>query len=383
MIIHKLNITDVRNLKSVSFQPSSSINLFFGLNGSGKTSLLEAVHVLGLGRSFRTTRIKPVVRTGSEKYTIFGLVESSQQSAPLSVGVSRDLHDDASLIRIAGESVKSSSELARLIPIQVINPDTFKLLEGSPGLRRGFVDWGVFHVKHNDFFPAWKNMQKALKQRNSLLRHGRIAESELSAWDHEFIQAAMLVDELRQHYIEQLLPYFYRMLEALCNLDDIKISYYRGWDKEQPLDAVLKNGLARDIQSGYTHAGPQRADLRVRAGKYNALDTLSRGQIKLVVCALKLAQGCLLSEMTGNNCIFLVDDLTSELDTPHRKALCHLLQQMNSQVFITCVEKDSLTDFWLPDVECKMFHVKQGQIELIENPVRVIRQANSLEIEHE
>ena len=383
MTIHKLNITDVRNLTSVSFRPSSSINIFYGLNGSGKTSILEAIHILGLARSFRTTRIKPVVQTGSEKYTVFGLIDDLQKSTLLPVGISRGLSDEGAQIRIAGESIKSSSELARLIPIQVINPDTFKLLEGAPGLRRNFIDWGVFHVKHKEFFPVWKNMQKALKQRNSFLRHGRISESELSVWNHEFSKSAALVDQLRGDYIEQLLPYFYRILGVLCDLDGIKISYYRGWDKDRSLDDILQKGLNRDLLSGYTHSGPQRADLRVRTEKANAIDTLSRGQLKLVVCALKLAQGCLLSETTDNKCIFLVDDLPSELDALHRRALCHLLQQMDSQVFITCVDQDSLTDCWLPEVECKMFHVKQGQIELIENPVRAIRQAKSLEIEHE
>ena len=366
MLIHKLNITDVRNLKSVSIQPSPFINIFSGLNGSGKTSLLESIHILGLGRSFRTARINPIIRSGAEKYTIFGLFESLSTARHYPVGVSRGINDDVSEIKVLGEKVKSSSDLAKLIPIQVINPETFKLLEGSPRLRRSFLDWGLFHVKHEYFFPVWKKLQKVLKQRNSLLRHGIINEPELAVWTREFTKAAMLVDEMRQEYIEQLLPYFYEMLSMFSSLENISISYYRGWDKDQTLDAVLKKGLQRDIQSGYTQAGPQRADIRVRVRKHNALDILSRGQIKLVVCALKLAQSLLLSKATSNRCVFLVDDLASELDRHHREALCGLLQQMKSQVFITCIEQNLLTDYWLPDTDCKMFHVEQGQIELIE-----------------
>ncbi len=385
MAIDKLTVSDVRNLENISIQPSPEINVFCGLNGSGKTSILEAIHLLGLARSFRTTRTKPVIRSGRDKCTVFGLIRSGVNNHNLlPVGISRGLNEENALIRVSGKTVSTSSELARLIPIQIINPDTFKLLEGSPALRRNFIDWGVFHVKHTEFLPAWKRMQKALKQRNSLIRHGRISDSELSVWNQELNKSACLVDKLRADYIGLLLPYFYEILESISGLEGIEISYYRGWDKEKSLCDVLESGLSRDIQSGYTHAGPQRADLKVRYSKSSAVDTLSRGQLKLVVCALKLAQGYLLSEVTGNKCIFLIDDLPSELDALHRKALCHLLQQMRCQVFITCVDKELLTDCWLPDVDCKMFHVKQGQVELInENPGRAIRQAKSLEIVHE
>ncbi|WP_263081432.1 DNA replication/repair protein RecF [Endozoicomonas sp. Mp262] len=381
MTIRQLTISDLRNLTSVSIKPSSEINIFYGLNGSGKTSILEAIHILGLARSFRTPKVKSVVQTGKDKYTIFGLMKDLHRQIP--VGVSRSIHEDSIQIRISGNAIRSSAELAALLPLQIINPDTFKLLEGSPGLRRNFLDWGVFHVKHKDFLPVWKHMQMALKQRNSLIRHGRISGSELSIWTQAFSKYACQVDQLRQAYVEQLLPYFSKVLQELCKLDGIKINYYRGWDKDRDLDEVLEAGLSRDIQSGYTFYGPQRADLRVRIGNSNATEILSRGQLKLVVCALKLAQGYLLSEATDQKSIFLVDDLSSELDIPHRMALCHLLQKIESQVFITCVEKNALADCWLPETHYKMFHVKQGQVELVENPGRAGRQAKSLEIEHD
>ena len=381
-MIQKLAIQGVRNLTSVSIEPSPSINVLYGLNGSGKTSVLEAVHLLGLARSFRSNKIKPVINDQEEKCTVFGrLLLDNGNSMPL--GVSRNIQEEAFRIRFAGENLRSTSELARLLPMQVINPDTFRLLEGSPKSRRHFMDWGVFHVKHQDFFPLWQRTQKALKQRNSLLRHGRIKSSELSVWDQEFIRAAHIVDELRDEYIQRLIPVFHRVLSQLTDLPEISISYSRGWDKDRSLLEVLQAGLKRDLQTGYTYAGPQRADLKVKLGKVNAIDILSRGQLKLVVCALKLAQGFLYTELSGKQCMFLVDDLPSELDSPHRHALCRLFQEMKCQTFITCVEKTVLENYWLPGVEVKVFHVKQGQIQLIEDPGQEIRQAESLEIEHE
>ncbi|MBO9493717.1 DNA replication/repair protein RecF [Thalassotalea sp. G20_0] len=383
-MIQQLAITDIRNLSSVSLTPSSSVNVLYGLNGSGKTSVLEAIHLLGVARSFRTSRIKPVINRDAEVCTVFGRIGVPSGTIP--VGVSRNLRDETLQIRVSGENLKSTSELARLLPLQVINPDTFRLLEGSPKLRRNFIDWGVFHVKHHDFFPLWKRMQKALKQRNSLLRHGRINGSELTSWNIEFAKAANAIDVLRGDYIQKLTPVFNEVLSELADLDNLSIQYYRGWDRERELHEVLSSGLARDVQSGYTHAGPQRADLRIRMGKGSAVDILSRGQLKLVVCALKLAQGFLYKELQDKQCIFLVDDLPSELDTPNRQKLCRLFQKMNCQTFITCVEKEALEHCWLPETEVKMFHVKHGQVTVTshENPgQQSIRRAESLEIEHE
>ena len=380
MSIHKLMIKDVRNLASITLNPSPSINILYGLNGSGKTSILEAVHLLGLARSFRSTRIKPVIRAGNNKCTVFAQVESGKGRV-LPVGVARDIEEDNFQIRVAGESLKSTSELAQLLPLQIINPDTFQLLEGTPKQRRQFLDWGVFHVKHRDFLVSWKRAQKALKQRNSLLRHGKITgsslASQLSSWDQELVRSAEHVDQLRLEYFKQLLPVFMEVLSELTPLDDISLHYHRGWDKDRSLADILREGVNRDIQSGYTHSGPQRADIRVRMGGSNAVDILSRGQLKLVVCALKLAQGYLFSKLSGKKCVFLVDDLPSELDRPHRKAMCRILQNMKSQVFITCVESNALADCWLPEVDLKVFHVKQGTVNLESG--REIRQTESLE----
>ena len=381
-MIQQLTITAIRNLAPVTLQLSPAVNVLYGLNGSGKTSVLEAIHILGVARSFRTSRIKPVINRDARECTVFGRIGTNSQVIP--VGVSRNAQEETRQIRVSGESLKSTAELARLLPLQVINPDTFSLLEGSPKLRRNFIDWGVFHVKHQDFFPLWKRMQKALKQRNSLLRHGRINDFELTSWNLEFEKAATVIDQLRDEYIQKLTPVFNRVLSELSDLNNLTIQYYRGWDRDRSLQEVLTSALERDMRSGYTHAGPQRADLRIRVGKGSAVDILSRGQLKLVVCALKLAQGFLYQEMQNKQCIFLVDDLPSELDIHNRQKLCQLFQTMKCQTFITCVDKGALANCWLPDTDVKMFHVKHGQITVDEHPdQQSICWAESLEIEHE
>jgi len=359
MSLSRVSVTAVRNLHPVTLLPSPRINLLFGANGSGKTSVLEAIHLLALARSFRSTRLQPVIQYEQAACTVFGqvMLDSERQC---SVGVSRQ-RDGEFLIRIDGENARSAAQLAEVLPLQLINPDSFRLLEGAPKVRRQFLDWGVFHVEPR-FLPVWQRLQKALKQRNSLLRRGTLDAVSVAAWDRELTAASGQIDEFRRAYILSLKPVFERILAELVDLPGLTLSYYRGWDKDRELSEVLAASLLRDRQLGHTHSGPQRADLRLRLGNHNAAEILSRGQQKLVVCALRIAQGHLLSQVRLNQCVYLVDDLPSELDEQHRKALCRLLEELKCQVFITCVNQELLSDDWQKETPVSLFHVEHGRI---------------------
>lgn len=360
MALTRLNVTGVRNLKPVTLYPSPRINLISGSNGSGKTSLLEAIHILGLARSFRSTRLQPVIQYDLASCTVYGELVNTAGSRRV-LGITRDTEANYQL-RIDGRTGTATAELAQVLPLQLINPDSFRLLEGAPKLRRQFLDWGVFHVEHQ-FLATWQRLQRALKQRNSLLRRGRIDRSLLAVWDAELVIAGEEIDRYRQGYIAALKPIFQSTLAQLVQIDDLTLSYSRGWDKERGLAEVLAGQVERDQQLGHTQSGPQRADLRLRIGGLNAVDVLSRGQQKLVVSALKIAQGLLLNRLGyGRDCIYLVDDLPSELDQTHRYALCQLLASLECQVFITCVEVEQLANCWSQDTPLAMFHVEHGDI---------------------
>ncbi|MDX2350300.1 MAG: DNA replication/repair protein RecF [Porticoccus sp.] len=359
MYLQKLDVHGLRNLKQIQLSLSPGANLLYGSNGSGKTSVLEALYLLGRGRSFRTRTLSPVINQDADSCTVFGLLHKEGKEIPL--GVSRSRQGDF-LFKVDGEPVTSASSLAEAMPLLILNSDSFRLLDGGPQFRRQFVDWGVFHVEHN-YRNTWQRFRRALKQRNSLLRRDRIDEALLGVWDAEFVSLAEQINHYREQYLADLIPRISEVLSELSPLDGFEFKHYAGWDNTKNLSDVLLADRQRDLQGKTTHHGPHRADLRVRFNKQPANDLLSRGQIKVLVTAMQVAQGYLYHEKTGCQCLYLLDDLPSELDIEHRRKVGGLLYRLGAQAFITGVVREDLRSSWPEeDKTIRMFHVEHGRI---------------------
>ena len=364
VLIGRLAVSQVRNLVDVNIAELAPVNVFYGDNGAGKTSILEAIYLLSAGRSFRSHKLNPLINNLSDKCVAFADIDIPGVGFQ-PVGVERfKSSQQRGNIRIAGQTVSSAAVLAENLPLQVLSSDTFKLLEGAPKIRRQFMDWGVFHVEQG-FHGVWKNAQRCLKQRNSLLRRGRIDPVQLQAWSQELVAAGEQLHLYREHYFSLLLPQFSTMMARLTAFDGVSLEYYRGWEKSKTLAESYFDNSQKDIDRGYTGTGHHRADLRLKCQSMMAVDMLSRGQQKLVVCAMRLAQGYLLGALRGKRCVFLVDDLPAELDRHHRKALCELLEELNCQVFLTCVDYQDVKDCWQADTDRKLFHVEHGKLSLV------------------
>ena len=317
-----------------------------------------------MARSFRSGSLKTLITHDESSTTVFGEVRTEANTLR-ALGVSRALDGGVNL-RIAGEPVRSVALLADELPLLLINAESFELLTGQPLQRRRFLDWGVFHVEHS-FREQGQRFQRALSQRNHLLRRGRLAPEELAPWNRDVALYGEAVSEGRERFINRLQPAFAGLLEVLApELGDVDLRYRRGWEAGTAYLEVLERSLGSDKEQGFTQSGPQRADLKVSVGGYSAAETLSRGQQKLVVCALKLAQGRVLAEGAPERAVYLIDDLPSELDAERCERVCRCLSGLGAQTLLTCVDRDAVPAHWLGEQdEVAMFHVEHGQVAAI------------------
>lgn len=355
--IIRLNVSAVRNIHSCEMRPSPSVNVFYGKNGSGKTSLLEAIHVLASGKSFRSIKVDPLINHDSSQAVIYAELISGYQ-----IGLSKSRRENHQLY-FQSQAQRNWETVARELPIQLLDSNSFLLLEGGPRSRRKYLDWGVFHVEQN-FIDSWRRSKKCLANRNVLLKQKKIDTSELLAWDAEFSEAAIEVDQSRRRYFQLLAPRFATVYRELGGAfaDSLELRYLRGWQEGERLADVLKATISADSKYGVTQNGPHRAELDIRIGRNRAVDILSRGQQKVLVSSLKIAQGDILSSALGRECIYLVDDLAAELDVHNRAAVLGQLLRQGGQLFLTCVEKNALESSLPKNVELTMFHVEHGTI---------------------
>lgn len=357
MPLTRLVVQQFRNIKACDLLPSSGFNFLVGRNGSGKTSVLEAIYLLGHGRSFKSSLTGRVIQNECSELFVHGrFLNSDQFELPIGINKQRD---GSTEVKIGGQSGQKLAQLAQVLPLQLIHPDGFELLTDGPKQRRAFIDWGVFHSQPA-FFEAWGRFKRLNKQRNALLKTAK-SYREISYWDQELAQLAEQIDQWRQGYIEQISNVAQALCQDFLPEFSINLSYYRGWDKQTPYKEILQNNFVRDQLLGYTFSGPNKADLKMKIDGTPVEDVLSRGQLKLMVCALRVAQGQHLTELTGKQCIYLIDDFASELDSQRRKRLADCLKSTRAQVFVSSITESQITEMIEPN--SKMFYVENGTIE--------------------
>ena len=327
MTLRRVQISDFRCLHSVELDFDARFTLVSGPNGSGKTSLLEAIHLLGRGRSFRTRHVSHLIRSQTERFIVVGEAELPERVVTMGLEGSRQ----GIRARMAGETVASLAELAAILPVQIIDPEVHRLIEEGPARRRRFLDWGVFHVEPS-FIAHWRQFQVALRQRNAALRMKQ-APAAVQAWDGELVRLAIQVDTSRAHYVRQLAPLATAIARTLLDRD-LSLSYRSGWPLDSSFESALRSSWVRDLETGSTSMGPQRAELVFRLDGESVRDRISRGQQKLLAASLLLAQIRLLP--AHSSCpTLLLDDPAAELDTERLLSLIREISGYGLQLIVT------------------------------------------------
>lgn len=355
MRLERLTIESFRLFERVELLLDPGINLFLGGNGTGKTSVLEAVYLLAYGRSFRGGVRDGLIRHGTNVLRIFAEVRDEGLHR---LGLERGVREWEA--RIDGQSAAGLSELYREIAVVCFEPGSHELIAGGSEHRRRFLDWALFHVEP-DFLSSWRRYQRALKQRNVLLKSGTTEHASLDAWETELDEAGQRLTIQRESYLGRLEPVLASIgAHFLPELGPLCLRFQRGWTKEVPLTDALRAARHRDGILGHTTVGPHRADWSVGYAELATRETFSRGQEKLTVLACILAQAELFAADRGTWPILCLDDLASELDRVHLELALQRLAQTQAQILLTGTERPTVLDAW-PN-EPATFHVERGNI---------------------
>jgi DNA replication and repair protein RecF len=325
--LSRVQVTDFRSLHSASLDLDPAFTLITGPNASGKTSLLESIYLLGRGRSFRTRRLEHLIRHGSERFVVFGEVDSLGRRIPLGVeGSAAGVR-----ARISGERPNSLAELAVALPVQIIDPEVHRLIEEGPSQRRRFLDWGVFHVEQS-FVADWQRYQQVLRQRNAALK-SRQPRSVVSAWDAEFIQFGQRLTDARARYVGLLVEAAEPIARDLLGMS-LALSYRAGWNRERSLAEALESSWPHDLEVGITQVGPHRAELAIRLDGAPVKDRISRGQQKLLAASLLIGQ-IKLFHVERVQPTLLLDDPAAELDDQRLARLIATVSSQPVQLIVT------------------------------------------------
>ncbi|WP_425481480.1 DNA replication/repair protein RecF [Luteimonas suaedae] len=358
MHVTLLRIRHLRRLAEAELAPGPALNLLVGDNGAGKTSVLEAVHLLAYGRSFRGRVRDGLVRTGAAALEVYVEWSEGHNERTRRAGLRHSGQDWEG--RLDGQAVAQLGDLCAALAVVSFEPGSHALISGGGEPRRRFVDWGLFHVEP-EFLPLWRRYARALKQRNALLKSGAPAD-QLDVWDHELALAGEPLTRFREDYLERLQPVLAATVARMAPMLGIAtLAFQPGWRRgELGLEDALLVARERDRMLGHTGVGPHRADWRVEFSSAPNREPLSRGQSKLAALACLLAQASDYATRRGEWPVVLLDDLASELDAGHRQRVLALLREGAAQVFVTGTDWPPGADAELADL--RRFHVEQGAV---------------------
>jgi DNA replication and repair protein RecF len=358
MHLVSLTVEHLRCLEALALEPAAGINFLLGDNGAGKTSILEAIHLLACGRSFRGGQNEALIQRGQNTLRVVARLHSE--------GLERILGLERSprtwKAKLDGENVERLSELFLRLPVVCFEPDSHVLISGGAEHRRRFLDWALFHVEPS-FITPWRRYQRALKQRNRILKQDH-TDVDLEVWEIELAEQGARLDGLRRDYLEALRPQLIAMAERfLPEMGSLQIHYQPGWGEN--IDApglleALKKARERDRFLGHSTVGAHRSDWSVGFSRIPEREMFSRGQEKLTVLALLLAQTEHFASVRGEWPLLLLDDLPSELDPKHLQDTLNWLAQQPAQAFVTLTQ--ALTEPERTRVPSRWFHVEQGKV---------------------
>jgi DNA replication and repair protein RecF len=344
----------LRGIGRAELEFSPGWNVFSGRNGVGKTTCLEAIHLLHAGKGLRAGRNVDLIQWGGESALIRGRISGEGGVETVVVVKSRE----GTVIRVDGRPVHAASDLARRLPLVLIGQEGLELLYGGPEGRRRYLDRIMFHVEQQEFLAAWQAYQLILKHRNALLQQAA-PDKELLHWDSELVAMGESLHGFRVAALSRLVEALKGLKQTLDFLE-IQVGYDPGW-RGGTLSEAIQSARRVDRGQRYTHVGPHRGDLVIEMDGHLVKAVLSRGEIKRLTVALLLAQREICQGQGGALPLLLLDDLAAELDCEAFAAVMSVVAGQGGQIVMTSTRFVGEEGIAYPQ-GARMFHVEHGTV---------------------
>ena len=359
MILKQLSIINFKNIAQAELEFSANINCFVGNNGMGKSNLLDAIYYLSFCKSFTHAVDSQNIRHGEDFFMLQGIYDRNETTEVLSCGMRRK--QKKSFKRNKKEYERLSDHIG-FAPLVMVSPADAALIQGGSDERRRFIDV-VISQWDKPYLDTLIRYNKALEQRNSLLRQEVTDAMLYEIWEEQMASTAAVVYRTRRQFLDAFIPVFNRFYNNIADGNEQVGLVYRSHIADGDLSAQLAASRSRDLILGYTTKGIHRDDMEMSLGEYPMKRIGSQGQCKTFLIALKLAQYGFLSQHGNTAPILLLDDLFDKLDAERVGRIMQLVSgDIFGQIFITDTNREYLDRIVKRTAtDHRLFHVKQGE----------------------
>ena len=372
MLLKELNILNYKNIREATLQFSDKINAFVGLNGQGKTNILDAIYYLSFTKSAYNAIDSQNIHHDEDMAMIQGKYYSADNEEIITCGIKRGVKKQ---FRRGKKDYKRLIDHIGLIPLVMVSPQDSELVVEGSDERRKFMD-GVISQYSKSYLEHLTQYNVLLKQRNALLKQyaeqpEQLPDTLMEVLEHQMVSHAMPIYQARVQFIEQFVSYFQQVYSAISNDKELVSLVYQSQLHERDLLESLARTRSRDLILGWTSQGIHKDELEMMLGDYPLKRVGSQGQQKSYLLAMKLGQALYLNaeQILNTQPILLLDDIFDKLDSERVERIIQLVgDERFGQIFITDTDRQHLTKILSQEhFDAKLFQVENGEVNTLNN----------------
>ena len=357
MYLKNLSLENFRNYEKENFDFCKETNIIYGLNGQGKTNIIEALYFFFNGKSYRTSRDSEVIKFDKDYSKIKLEFFDGKRDNTSEIFIS-----EKKSVKINDIPISKLSEIIGMVNMVIFTPDMLNIIKEGPGVRRQFMDMLISQLKPV-YFKTLINYYKVLMQRNNILKsRDRNMHSTLDIWNDRLAEYGVVVNRYRNNIISKLDEYI-GMIDYNGEYEKTSLRYSPSikeeFENKENFIKQLEKGYEREFEKGITLSGPHRDDFEIYLNNRSIKKYGSQGQMRTCVLKLKLAECRIIKDTIGQEPVLLLDDILSELDEKRKKFFLNNIK--DRQIFITCTEKENINSG-----ECRYFNIENGSLKRID-----------------